>query len=181
MSSFMISLLPLQMDWMCESTTPCEDTQTRLVTRCNNKKNQRGPLKKKPKTTTHQSALTWQLGTPTCSPSLRGAGDTRWPPCSGDQTPWKKYYKSSGISNTIRSFKRFHIMQTTTTPPLEGDKHTPASPVLGHGGVQAVLSMQLNTGVYEGPAHTDLRLQLRQLVLHLLQGGARLAFLSNRS
>lgn len=69
------------------------------------------------------------------------------------------------------------VWELKTTMPLEGDKHThTASPVLGHGGrdgVQAVLSVQLNAGVYEGPAHTDLRLQLPQLVLHRLQGGTR--------
>jgi len=33
--------------------------------------------------------LTWRLGIPSCSPSLRGAAGTEWPPCSGDPTPWR--------------------------------------------------------------------------------------------
>lgn len=32
--------------------------------------------------------LTWPRGTPTCSPSLRGAARPGTPPCSGDQTSW---------------------------------------------------------------------------------------------
>lgn len=55
---------------------------------------------------------------------------------------------------------------------LEADKYKNTfSPVLGHGscgGVQAFLSVQLNAAIYEGSAHTDLSLQLCQLVLHSL-------------
>lgn len=50
------------------------------------------------------------------------------------------------------------------------------SPELGHGsrgGIQAFLSVELKAVVYEGSAHTDLSLQLCQLVLHGLWSKVR--------
>lgn len=68
--------------------------------------------------------------------------------------------KKRGI---ITSHKKFMSWKTT--------KQTLSSPVLGHGscgGIQSVLSVELQAAIYEGSAHTDLSLQLGQLVLHSL-------------